>query len=90
MDFFDWNTLGSCSGAVAAVGVLTQITKEIPGIKCIPTQLWSYLLALATLVAAMLFGPGFSPEGMLLAAFNAAVVSLAANGGHEALARIVQ
>ena len=87
MEFFDWNMLGGCSGAVMAVGVLTQITKEIPGIKRIPTQLWSYMLALATLMLALIFGQGFSPEGMMLAVFNAAVVSLAANGGHEALTR---
>jgi len=79
--------LGSYAGAAAAVGVLTQISKEIPGIKRIPTQLWSYILALATLAAAMLFTSGFSLQGMVLTAFNAAVVSLAANGGYSAIDR---
>ena len=82
--------LGSCAGAVTAVGVLTQISKEIPGIKRIPTQLWSYILSLSTLVLAMVFGPGFTAQGMVLALFNAAVVSLAANGGYSALNRAKQ
>jgi len=90
MEFFDWNMLGSCAGAAAAVGVLTQITKEIPGIARIPTQLWSYLLALATLMLAMAFGPGFTCGGAVLAVFNAAVVSLAANGGYEAVSRAMK
>lgn len=88
MEFFSWEMLGSCAGAALAVGVLTQITKEIPGVKRLPTQLWSYLLALATLVLAMVFGPGFSAQGMMLALFNAAIVSLSANGGYSAIERI--
>ena len=82
--------MGSYAGAVAAVGVLTQISKGIPGIARIPTQLWSYLLALATLLLSMAFTSGFTPEGAALAAFNAAIVSLAANGGHAALSRATQ
>ena len=88
MEFFDWNMLGTYAGAVAAVGVLTQITKGISGIKAIPTQLWSYILALVTLLLAMVFGEGFTAEGAVIALFNAAIVSLAANGGYESISRI--
>lgn len=88
MEFFDWSMLGSCAGASLAVGVLTQITKEIPGLNALPTQLWSYLLALFILLLALVFGPGFSLQGAALAVINAALVSLAANGGYEAVSRI--
>ncbi len=88
MEFFDWNLLGTYAGAVLAVAILTQITKGIPGIARIPTQLWSYLLALVTLLLAMAFGPGFSASGAVLALFNAALVSLAANGGYAAVERV--
>ena len=88
MEFFNWTMLGSYAGAAAAVGVLTQISKNIPGIRCIPTQLWSYMLALATLLLAMSFDGGFTAEGAVLAAFIAAVVSLAANGGYAAAERL--
>ena len=88
MEFFDWNMLGTYAGAVMAVGVITEITKEIPGIKKIPTLAWSYILSLVVLLAAMFFGTGFTAEGTALAFFNAAVVSLAANGGYEAIQRV--
>lgn len=88
MEFFDWSLLGSYAGAALAVAVLTQITKGIPGIVGIPTQLWSYVLALVTLLLALIFGPGFSASGAVLALFNAALVSLAANGGYAAVERV--
>ena len=82
--------LGSYAGAVMAVGVLTQVSKEIPGVRRIPTQLWSYLLSFTTLVLAMAFTSGISMQGTVLAAFNAAIVSLAANGGYSALTGMKQ
>ena len=88
MEFFDWSLLGSYAGAALAVAVLTQITKGISGIVKIPTQLWSYVLALITLLLALIFGPGFSASGAVLALFNAALVSLAANGGYAAVERL--
>ena len=87
MEFFDWKLLGEYAGAVTAVGILTEMTKEIPGIKTIPTQLWSYLLAAITLVLAAAFGGGLTVRGTVLALFNAAVVSLSANGGYSAVKR---
>jgi len=88
MEFFDWNTLGSHAGAVCAVGVITQITKNLPLIRRIPTQLYSYLIALAVLSLALIFGPGANASELTLTLFNAALVSLSANGGHEALTRL--
>ena len=88
MELFDWSLLGSNAGAAMAVAVLTQITKGIPGIARMPTQLWSYILALVTLLLALMFGPGFSISGAVLAVFNAALVSLTANGGYAAVERV--
>ena len=88
MELFDWSLLGSYAGAVFAVGVLTQITKGIPGVSRLPTQLWSYLLALVTLLAAMIFSVGFTPKGAALALFNAALVSLSSNGGYAVVNRL--
>ena len=88
MELFNWSLLGSYAGSVFAVAVLTQITKEIPGVKRIPTQLWSYVLALVTLLAAAVFGPGLTPQGAVLALINAALVSLSSNGGYQALNRV--
>ena len=88
MEFFNWSMLGSYAGAVFAVAVLTQITKGIPGIRRIPTQLWSYALALVTLLVTALLGPGLTPQGAVLALINAALVSLSSNGGYAAVTRL--
>ena len=88
MEFFDWSTIGSYAGAVMAVGVITEIIKDIPGIKKIPTQIMSYVLALIVLLASMLFSGGFAASGVGLAVFNAALVSLGANGGYAAIQRV--
>lgn len=88
LTFFDWSMLGSMSGAVLAVAVLTQLTKNIPGIAKIPTQIWSYLMAAVVLALALVFGETeVTANGVVLALINAAVVSLAANGGYEAVTR---
>lgn len=88
MEFFDWSMLGTSAGAVMAVAVLTQITKGIKYIEKIPTQVWSQALSLLVLVLAQVFGGACSLQGIVLCIFNAAVVSLAANGGYEAVVRI--
>lgn len=87
MEFFDWTMLGTFAGAVMAVCILTQITKGIKWLEKIPTQIWSYALSLIVLILAQVFGDGISAQSAVLAMFNAAVVSLAANGGYEALNR---
>ena len=88
MEFFDWSILGTLAGAVAAVAVLTEITKNLPGVRKIPTQIWSYVLALVVLICAQAFTTGLTASSAVLALVNAAVVSLAANGGYEAISRL--
>ena len=88
MEYLDWNILGSFAGAASAVGLITQITKNIPGIKKMPTQLWSYILALAVLLLAQAFTVGLTLSGVAISLFNAALVSLSANGGYEAFSKM--
>lgn len=88
MEFFDWNMLATYAGAAMAVGILTQLTKGIVQIEKIPTQIWSYVLSLVVLVLAQVFGDGISLQSAVLAVFNAAIVSLGANGGYDALNRV--
>lgn len=88
MEYLDWNALGSFAGAGFAVGMLTQLTKNIPGIAKIPTQLWSYILAVAVLMLSQAFTAGLTASGALISLLNAAMVSLSANGGHQALVKM--
>ena len=86
--FFDWSYLATFAGCLLAVGIFTELFKNIGFIKKIPTQIFSWVLALIGLVLAQVFTTGITPETAILAVVNSAVVSLAANGGYEALNRL--
>lgn len=88
MDLMNWEILKTYAGAAAAVGVITQLTKDLPGIKKIPTQVYSYVLAVAVMCAAVAFTGNASAADFALTVINGAIVSLGANGGYEALKRI--
>lgn len=89
MSFFDWTTIGTFAGALAAVALLTELTKSLPGIRRIPTQLYSWLLACAVLLLAACFTGTLSAQNAVLTVINGAMVSLAANGGYAALKRVM-
>lgn len=86
--FFDWSYLATFAGCLLAVGIFTELLKNIGFIKKIPTQIFSWVLALIVLVLAQAFTTGITAESAILAVMNSAVVSLAANGGYEALNRL--
>ncbi len=87
--FFSWSQLTTCGGALVMVMILTELTKALPGIRALPTQLWSYLLTLLVMYPAAFFTGTLTGGGAVLILFNAAVIALAANGGYEALQRIM-
>ena len=89
MEFVTWELLGTYAGAIAMVGVLTQLTKNIKYISVIPTQIWSYILSLVVLYTANFFLGELTASNAVLILFNAVMVSLGANGGYEGITRII-
>ena len=89
MSFFDWSYLGTFAGALAAVVLITELVKELPGLKKVPTQFVSWILAFVILILAQLFTGTLSAQNAVLSVLNGAMVSLAANGGYAALKRVV-
>ena len=89
-EFITWTTLGTYGGALVMVCLLTQFTKELPFTKRVPTQLWSYILALAVLMCANAFTTGLSLDIFFQTLFNAVVVSIAANGGFSVVRKIAE
>ena len=87
MEFVSWELLGTYAGAMAMVGLLTQFTKNIKFISAIPTQLWSYILALAVMYCSSYFQGQLDLSNAFLILFNSALVSLGANGGYEGIVR---
>ena len=87
MEFIEWSELASYSGALTMVLIITQLTKELKFIKSIPTQIWSYIIALVILYPTYYFTNQLSASTAVLIIFNSAIIALSANGGFDALMR---
>lgn len=87
-EFFSWDDLGTYAGAAALVALVTQLTKELPYIKKIPTQVWSYILAVLVLIASQVFTGTLSASSAALSLANGVLVSLASNGGYSLITRV--
>lgn len=82
--FFDWATLGTFAGAVAAVVFITQLLKlPLDKVWRIPTQMVVYALSLAVLIISQLAQGGFAWDQLALCVLNAAVVALMAMKSYE-------
>lgn len=86
-DFFTWTMLGTYAGAVLATTLITQLVKGISFIERIPTQIFSYFVALVVLLAATFFTGSWTVPDAVLCLLNAVIVSLASNGSFEAVSR---
>ena len=84
--FLTWGDLATYGGAVMAVLIITEFTKDLPGIRRIPTRLWAYMIALVLLVTATVFtGDRVRAEDILLSIINAVLVTMAAMGSFHAV-----
>lgn len=87
--FFTWADLASYAGATMAVLIITQFTKELPGIVKIPTRLWAYILSVVILILGTVFTVSpITPSVILLCLINAVLVAMAAIGGYHSLADV--
>lgn len=86
--FFSWSMLATYAGATFATGIVTQWLKHF--FAHVPTQLLSYVVALLLLLAATFFTHALTLESGALCLVNGVVVSLASNGGYDAIRRAVK
>lgn len=87
MEFIDWTALATFAGALTMVLIITQFTKDLSFVKRIPTQIWSYVIALIILYPAYFFTGQLSLKNAVLILFNGVIIALAANGGFDVLKR---
>ena len=84
--FFTRGDLVTYGGAVMAVLIITEFTKDLPGIRRIPTRLWAYLVALVLLVMAEVFtADKVRARDVLLCFINGVIVAMAAVGNYHAV-----
>lgn len=89
-DYFTWGLLGTYSGAILAVTLITQFVKGIGFIDKIPTRFVSWVIAVVVLILAQLFTSSLTFSSAALTLINAVVVSLASNGTFDACAVAVR
>lgn len=84
--FFTWGDMATYGGAVMAVLIITEFTKELPGIRRIPTRLWAYLVSLILLVTAAVFtADKVRAQDVLLCFVNGVIVAMSAVGSYHAV-----
>ena len=83
--FFTWQMLLTYSGATLATTLITQFLKGLRWIDRLPTRLLSYIVALTVMVSAAAAAGSVRWDEYLMAAINAVVVALAANGAFDAV-----
>lgn len=81
--FFTWEALGTYAGATVAVMLIVEFTKELPGIRAIPTRLWAYIIATVVLILSTVFTVKVDAPTIVLCLFNAVIVAMAAVGGYD-------
>lgn len=86
--FLDWSILATYAGALAFVLAVTQFTKGLAAIDRLPTQVWSWIVAMVGMFPAYYFTGQLTLETAAMVPINALLVALAANGGYEALTRM--
>lgn len=89
MELVEWSALATGAGALTMVLLITQLTKDLAWVKKIPTQIWSYAITLAILYPAYYFTEQLTWSNAVLILFNGMIIALAANGGFEAINRVI-
>lgn len=82
-EFLTWDVLGTFAGCLGATVVITEFIKKI--FPKIHPQTVSFVISLLILFAVKLVAGTFAWNDIVLQVINAFVVSLAANGGFDAI-----
>lgn len=82
--FLTWEMLGDFVTFVGIVLTIVAFTKEIPGIKLIPTRLWSFIVSFILLTLVNLHSGSFEWFDLIIYTINAIMISASANGISDA------
>ena len=78
--FLTWEMLEDFVTFVGIVLTVVAFTKEIPGIKLIPTRLWSFIVSFILLTLVNLHSATFEWFDLVIYGINAIMISASANG----------
>lgn len=82
-----WDYLTTVGGCAAFVLIVVQLTKGLlDKLVKVPTSLYAYVLAVATMILAMVFTTGFSWNGLVMTFFNGWIVASTASHTYDTVA----
>jgi len=87
-EFVTWARLGTYGGTLTMVILMTQFYKSMLPSKKIPIQLVTYVITLLVMFPTLVFTDQLSLNSSILVFFNAIVISIASNGGYNALVKL--
>ena len=88
-EFVDWSYISTFAGCLVIVMAITEVIKNLGFIKKIPTQITSWVLSFVILMLAHFFTGDLTVNSAILALINSVFISLTANGGYEAITKII-
>lgn len=83
--FLTWEQLATYGGATVATMLFVQFTKELPGIKALPTRLWAFVIAAVLMILATVFTSEVTPAVIPITVVNAVIVAMASCGEYDTL-----
>lgn len=87
VESLSWEYLATVTGAAAIVMVIVQLTKGLlDKVWKIPTTLYAYVLAVATMLVATAFTTGLTVSAGLLTLFNGWIVAATAAKSYDVMA----
>ena len=79
-DFLTWDALSNYTTFVSIVFMIVEFTKELKGIKKVPTRMWSFIVSIVLLVLLNIVQGSFRLFDLFLYILTAMTISLGSNG----------
>lgn len=82
-DFITLEYLCTYMGTVVVTMLIVQFTKDLPGVKKIPTRYYTFLVAFLNLLICSILNSTFTIAKVYLMLINSMLVTFTATGGYD-------
>lgn len=79
-EFLTWDVLSTYASFVTIVFMVVEFTKDLKGIKKMPTKYWSFIISFVLMIIANVTLGTFHFADLILYALSSMAISLGSNG----------
>lgn len=79
-EFLTWDVLSTYASFVTIVFMVVEFTKDLKGIKKMPTKYWSFIISFVLMIIANVALGTFRFADLILYALSSMAISLGSNG----------